>query len=206
MQVLSRTQFGDPILRRKARRLTKQEIVSEAVQRLIKNMQHTLLEKELGVGLAAPQIGVSIALAVIAVRPMSHRPDVASFDLVLINPRIVDRSKAAAEKWEGCISSGSSGTADLFAKVPRNETVRVKYRDQVGVLHEELFRGLQAHVIQHEIDHLNGVLFVDRVRDTKSYMTYAEYMRRGKMPETKSTPGYSFVEEKEKGKLNIDKT
>jgi peptide deformylase len=180
MKILPRTQFGNPILRKKSRQLSKTEIVSPAIQELIKNMRYTLVEKKLGIGLAAPQVGKSIALAVIAIRPLPHRPNVKAFDLVLINPVVTEFIGAKASRWEGCISAGSKGEADLFAKVSRCSEVKVKYVNESGELCYKNFKGLKAHVIQHEIDHVNGVLFVDRIEDTKTFMTYKEYMRRVK--------------------------
>jgi peptide deformylase len=139
-------------------------------------MRHTLVEKKLGIGLAAPQVGKSVALAVIAIRPTSHRPKVKEFDLVLINPKIT-KYEDSKELWEGCISAGSNGTADLFAKVPRHAKITVSFYDENGEKREGTFSGLRAQVIQHETDHLNGVLFVDHVKDTKTFMTYNEYMQ-----------------------------
>jgi peptide deformylase len=187
MKVLARTQFGNPILHKKAKRISKTEITSLATQRLIKDMQYTLIEKKLGIGLAAPQVGKSVALAVIAIRPTPHRPKVKEFDLVLINPVITDFVGEKTSLWEGCISAGSEGKADLFAKVPRHTEVKVKYHDENGVICHKTFKGLEAQVIQHETDHLNGTLFVDRVTDTKTFMTYKEYMQRIKKLPTKNT-------------------
>lgn len=128
-------------------------------------------------GLSAPQVGESIALAVIAIRPSETRPKAKPFDLVIINPEIIEYIGDKKALWEGCISSGSNGTAGMFAKVPRHPTVKVKYYDENGKLCNRTFRDLKAQVMQHEIDHLNGVLLVDRVKDTKSYMTHKEYKK-----------------------------
>lgn len=178
MKILSCTQFGNPILRKKAKRIAKSEILSPAIQGLIQDMRHTLIEKNLGIGLAAPQVGKSVALAVIAIRPTPHRPKVKNFDTVLINPVITDFIGKKVSLWEGCISAGSEGKADLFAKVPRHTEVRVTYYDEQGKLCHDSFKGLKAQLIQHETDHLHGTLFIDHVTDTKSFMTYKEYMRR----------------------------
>lgn len=178
MSVIKRTQFGDPILRHIARQLTVREILAPNIQQLITNMRSTLIEKKLGIGLAAPQIGESLALAVIAVRPTPHRPEAEEFDRVLINPQITDHVGHKKQLWEGCISSGSNGAADLFAKVPRYSKIKVKYLDESGRQQHKEFAGLRAQVVQHEVDHLNGILFVDRVRDTTTYMTYKEYRAR----------------------------
>lgn len=183
MKSLTRTQFGNPILRKQSRRLSEAKILSPTIQNLIKDMRHTLIEKKLGIGLAAPQVGKSVALTVIAVRPTPHRPNVKEFDLVLIYPVVTDFIGKKTPLWEGCISAGSEGKADLFAKVPRYDQVKVKYYDENGNPCYKSFKGLQAQVVQHETDHLNGILFVDHVKDTKTFMTYKEYMQRiKKMP------------------------
>lgn len=166
------TEFGDPILRQVARRVT----ADDDVDVLIAQMRAILLEKELGIGLAAPQVGKNLALSVIAVRASEHRPKVKSFDLVIINPEIVEVAGRRTQLYEGCISGGP-GTASLFAKVPRYKRVRLRYTTQNREEKEEWFDGLVAHVIQHEVDHLNGILFVDKVKDTKSYMTHGEYLK-----------------------------
>lgn len=140
-------------------------------------MRHTLISKKLGVGLAAPQVGNACALAVIAVRRSKVRPDAEPFDLVIINPEIIETYGRKAQLWEGCISAGSNGQADLFAKVPRYSKLKLGFYDENGDMHTEVFGGFAAHVIQHEVDHLNGILFVDKVKDTNTFMTYREYLK-----------------------------
>lgn len=180
MKILKRREFGDPLLRKQARTLSNDEVLSEDTQTLIKNMRHTLIDIELGVALAAPQVGESVQLVVVAVRPTEHRKNVEPFDLVMINPEIIETFGKRTSMWEGCISSGKDGKAGLFAKVPRFKKVKVKYFDQQGEEHEDVFEELQAQIAQHEIGHLNGELFVDLVKDTKTYMTYDEYVKRVK--------------------------
>jgi len=175
IHILPTLDFGDPLLRRSARRLSMQQINSSETAALIRNMRHTLLSKKLGVAIAAPQVGEGIAIVVIALRPLVHRPHVEPFDLVLINPIITERLGRQSSKWEGCLSSGKGG---LFAKVPRYAKVRLNFRDKLGKSQTNTYDGLVAQVMQHEIDHLNGILFVDHVKDTKSYMTMKEYKRR----------------------------
>lgn len=177
MKALRRTQFGNPILRQEAERIPVDQISTKKVQDLIADMRHTLIEKKLGIGLAAPQVGECLALAVIAIRSTPDRPKVKKFDLVIINPEITDYIGRKKAMWEGCISAGP-GKAQLFAQVPRYPEVEVKYYDEAGKLHHKAFNDLPAQVLQHEVDHLSGILFVDRVKDTKSYMTYAEYRER----------------------------
>ncbi len=179
MKALRRTQFGNPILRQTMRRLTSSEIKSPGIQRLIQEMKFTLTSVKLGIGLAAPQVGQSVALAVIVIQSTKYRPDVDPFELVIINPEITQAFGKRKQLWEGCISSGK-GTAGLFAKVPRYSKIKLKFTDETGKQHHREFEGLNAHVIQHETDHINGILFVDRVKDTKSYMTYSEYVKQVK--------------------------
>lgn len=139
-------------------------------------MRQTLIEKDLGIGLAAPQIGHATSLAIIAIRPNKRRPKAEPFDLVIINPKITNTYGNRVQQYEGCISGGSGG-AGLFAKVPRYKKLKLSYYDENGKPQSEIFEGLKAHVIQHEVDHLNGVIFVDRVKDPGTYMTKKEYLK-----------------------------
>lgn len=175
-RTLEITEFGNPILRKVAAQILPNEVLQPKLQQLIADMRHTLTAKKLGVGLAAPQVGESIALAVISIRPLPHRKKVERFEAVLINPEITETSTRKYPMWEGCISCGS-GKAGLFAQVPRYKKVKIKYFDEKGAQHHREFKGLVAHVIQHEVDHLNGTLFIDKVKDTQSFMTYSEYVK-----------------------------
>lgn len=174
MKHLPIVEFGSGVLREPARQLSAKEIVSQRVQQLIKSMRATLTEQKLGVGLAAPQVGEGVALSVIAIRATRHRPEVEPFELVIINPELTESFGNRAQLWEGCISAGKSG---LFAKTPRYRKVKISFTDEHGKRHHKVYEGFPAHVLQHEIDHLNGVLFMDHVKDTKSYMTMKEYKK-----------------------------
>jgi peptide deformylase len=170
------TEFGDPILRQKSKNITIKDIKSSTIQKLIKEMQELVISKKMGVGLAAPQIGKDVAAAVICVRAIKHRKDVKEFDLLIINPEITKTYGRRVQQWEGCISGGPL-KGGLFAKVPRYKKIELKYRDEKGIPQQKTFEGLPAHIIQHEVDHLNGILFVDRVKDTKTFITYNEYLK-----------------------------
>lgn len=172
-------EFGNPILRQKAKSLTVKEINTAKTRKLVKDMHDFLLSKKLGVGLAAPQIGEGISLAVISVRPSKHRKDAEEYDLTIINPEITKTYGRRSQEWEGCISGGALKSG-LFAKVPRYKKIELEYRDEKGRKHKKFFEGLSAHIIQHEVDHLNGVLFVDKVKDTTTFVTYGEYMKLAK--------------------------
>ncbi len=173
MKPLVRTQFGNPILRKKAARVPLKDLKTLAFKRLIKHMFFTI--ENIGVGLAAPQIGKSIQLAVIHVRPLPHRPDVELFKRVIINPKILAYSKAHEAGYEGCLSFDG-----LRAEASRAKRIQVSYTDEHGAKQVEWAEGFIAKVFQHEIDHLNGVLFVDRVQDSHTIMTTEEFAKQSK--------------------------
>jgi len=184
-ELLSATHFGNAILREEMRRLTPEEILSDETQSLIENMYYTLREKQYGVGIAAPQVGARIALSVVGIKSTPTRPDLEPFNTVLINPVLVETFGEAEELWEGCISSGE-GDNTLYAKVPRFRKIRLQWLDENAKEHDEILEGFVAHVAQHETDHLNGVLFVDRVLDTKTYMLADEYKKLMELEKTSS--------------------
>lgn len=169
-------EFGDPGLRQKARLLEPIEITSPKTKKLLIEMAELLKHKKVGVGLAAPQIGENLSLAVVILQPTKYRPDTKEFELIIINPIISKTYGNHKQMWEGCISGGS-GKSSLLAKVPRYKKIELKYIDEKGRQQTKVFQNLPAQVIQHEVDHLNGVLFVDRVKDTKSYVTNRQYMK-----------------------------
>lgn len=175
-KLLRFTRFGNPILRQVVRQLSIEEIISDNVKQLIADMRYTCEKEKAGVGLAAPQVGESIALSVIAIKPTPNRPDRERFDSVIINPEYEGIGRKTG-KWEGCISCGR-GNDTLFGKALRYRKVRAKWYDEFGKYHEEVLMDFVAHVFQHETDHLIGILFVDRVRDPKTYMMSDEYRKR----------------------------
>ena len=140
-------------------------------------MRHTLHEKSYGVGIAAPQVGVSIALSVIGIKPTPNRPNLEPFETVIINPEIIETYGSRKRLWEGCISCGT-GNNTLFAQVSRYKRIKLRWLDEKGTKREEILDGFVAHVAQHEVDHLNGVLFVDRVKDPSTFMMADEYRKR----------------------------
>lgn len=176
-KILPRTQFGDPVLRTVARTLEPHEIMSAAIQTLIEDMRFTLKVKKYGIGLAAPQVGESIALSVIAIKPTPSRPELEEQQLVIINPEIVRMYGARSQMWEGCVSFGS-GQNFPYAKALRWRKIRVRYLDEQGAQHEKDFDDMLAHALQHEIDHLQGILFVERVKDPTTFVMMSEYRKR----------------------------
>jgi peptide deformylase len=176
-RILPRTQFGNPILQTPARRLSVKEIKSPEIQELIENIRYTLKNKKLGVGLAAPQVGESVALSVIDVKPKAHRPGVGTFSQVIINPEVVKGVGKEEAMWEGCLSLGAANSP-VFAKAMRYKKIQVRFHDEHGQLHDEELSGFAAHVFQHETDHLNGILFPTRVEDHTTWMNASEYKKR----------------------------
>lgn len=171
------THFGSPILRQTAQQLSTKEIKSYKIQQLIADIRYTNETKKYGVGLAAPQIGESVALSVIGIKPTPTRPNLEKFDQVIINPTYEGIGRRRIGMWEGCQSSGT-GSNTLFGKALRYKKIRATWYDERATFHDEELTGFVAHVFQHETDHLNGILFVDRVRDPKTYMLASEYRKQ----------------------------
>ncbi|QSQ26830.1 peptide deformylase [Pyxidicoccus parkwayensis] len=178
--VLKIVQAGEPVLRQKARDLTPEEIGSPETQRLIEMMRDTMRDAP-GVGLAAPQVGVGLRVVVIEDRA-EYQAGVAPADLaarerapvafhVLINPKLVVEDATPAEFHEGCLSV--SGFAALVA---RHRGVRVEALNEHGQPVTVSAKGWYARIIQHELDHLDGTLYIDRM-ETRSFTT-AENHRR----------------------------
>ncbi len=176
MKALVLLRFGNPALRLTARHLSVSEILSDKIQQLIATIRYTNKVKEYGVGLAAPQVGENVALSVIGIKPTPTRPDLEVFEQVIINPAYAGIGKRTA-MWEGCQSCGA-GDDTLYAKVPRYRRIAAIWFDETSREHKDELEGFVAHVFQHETDHLNGVLFVDRVKDSSSYMMGDEYRKR----------------------------
>lgn len=176
MTILKLTRAGNPILRDIMPHLRVEEITSVQIQQLIQDIKDTNDTKKYGVGLAAPQVGERYALSVIGVKPTPNRPDREPFESVIINPTYEGIGRRTG-MWEGCQSFGK-GSNLLFGKALRYAKIKASWYDESAQFHSEVLVGFVAHVFQHETDHLNGILFVDRVRDTKTFMLADEYRKR----------------------------
>jgi peptide deformylase len=170
-QPLEVAKMGNPILRLKAEEISPEQLSDPAMLELVEAMVATM-EAEGGIGIAAPQVSRSIQLAVIEIPAESPRyPESEPFELeVFVNPTITVLDETEHEFWEGCLS-----VPDLRALVPRPREVRVDYLGLDGKPRSISAEGFLATVLQHELDHLEGVLFVDRVRDTTTFATIDEY-------------------------------
>lgn len=156
MSKLRVIKYGNPILRLKAKRV---EVYDDNIKQLIKNMVEVMGEEE-GIGLAAPQVAESIALLVIDHSLIDEEGEPTAY----LNPEILT-AEGESEMEEGCLS-----IPDIREEVKRPETITVKYQNVEGQLFEKQVDGLLARVLQHEIDHLNGVLFVDRISSMKKQL------------------------------------
>jgi peptide deformylase len=173
MAVRTVTHIGNPILRRVARNLSPQEIVSPATRDLLGDMVDTM-HHEGGIGIAAPQVGESLQLAVVEIDAGSSRyPGMKPFDLeVFVNPRLSVLDETEQAFWEGCLS-----VPDLRGLVHRPRAVRVDYVGLDGQVRRIEAEGFLATVLHHELDHLAGILFIDKVRDTTNLATVDDYRR-----------------------------
>ncbi|MEM1367525.1 MAG: peptide deformylase [Cyanobacteria bacterium P01_H01_bin.15] len=164
-------QLGHPTLRQIA------TPVADPTAREIKNLVKKLLltvEADGGVGIAAPQIGESKQVIILASRPHPRYPDAPYMDpIALINPEVVSVSEELVKGWEGCLS-----VPGLRGWVPRNQAVTVRYQTTQGETQEQTWTGFVARIFQHEYDHLQGHLFVDRVESTHDLYSEAEYQKR----------------------------
>lgn len=156
--ILAVAQRGEVILTLKAASVTTLELNSAWLSELAAAMQATMLERN-GVGIAAPQVYVSKRVIIVASRPNLRYPDAPDMDaVVMVNPEILEKSESTILGEEGCLS-----VPNERGQVARAEMVRVKYLTLQGELVETVFHGFPARIVQHEVDHLDGVLFVERI-------------------------------------------
>jgi peptide deformylase len=159
--------IGNPVLRRVARPLPASAPGSPELEELIEDMIAAMREEE-GVGLAAPQVSESVRLVVIEVPALDGDPEVPL--TVLINPVVTPLGEERAMGWEGCLS-----VPDLRGKVPRWQRVRLQALDRSGRPVDVEASGFFARVIQHECDHLDGIIYLDRMEDMSTLCFLPEF-------------------------------
>ncbi|PYY18919.1 MAG: peptide deformylase [Acidobacteria bacterium] len=181
--LLKLLQVGEPVLRDRARPLSSEEIISDPIQELISSMRDTLRDAP-GVGLAAPQVGLPIQLAIIE-DPPEYWTELSASELaarertavpfhIIINPRITFAGEPSLEFFEGCLS-----LSGFTALVPRSREITVECLDERAEMKTIRASGWYARILQHEIDHLNGTIYIDRMR-TRSFMSLDNYKRNWK--------------------------
>ena len=167
---LSVIQLGDPILRHQAQQV--ENIEDESIQKLIDELMITVVQAD-GVGIAAPQVARLYRLFIMASRPNPRYPKAPQMEpTAIINPKITAHSSETVKGWEGCLS-----VPGIRGLVPRYQTIEVEYSDRNGQLQKLELTDFLARIFQHEYDHLEGKVFLDRVESTLDLITEAEYQK-----------------------------
>ena len=163
-------QLGAKVLRLKATAVT--DIQSAEIQQLIKTLQDTLASTQ-GVGIAAPQISESKQVIIIASRPSPRYPNAPLMEpTVMINPTFQALSDTTEKDWEGCLS-----IPGIRALVPRYKDIQITYSNEQGTVVEAKLEGFVARVFQHEFDHLEGKVYLDRVENNRDIVAESEYFK-----------------------------
>lgn len=162
-------QLGQPVLREPARPIANPR--DPAIQALIDDMLATVADVD-GVGIAAPQVYEPLALFIVASRPNPRYTDAPEMEpMAMINPELLWASNDTETGWEGCLS-----IPGIRGPVQRSRRVRVRYLTREGEIREEEYEGFLARIFQHEFDHINGLVYLDRV-DSRELVTEKEYLR-----------------------------
>lgn len=170
-QSLEIAEIGNPILRQEAQLIDN--IQDERIQQLIDSLILTAIGKN-GVGIAAPQVSSSYRLFIIASRPNARYPNAPEMEpTAMINPRIIAHSDEIVKDWEGCLS-----VPGMRGLVPRYQKIEVEYNNRDGKLHRQELTDFVARIFQHEYDHLEGIIFLDRVESSEDLIKEEEYQER----------------------------
>jgi peptide deformylase len=169
MSILKVARMGHPVLRAKAAAVDRATLRTPEMQKLIDDMIETMTEYH-GVGLAAPQVHEGLRIFVASLD--MERGEEPTEPIAIINPEIVPVGSETVDDWEGCLS-----IPDIRGKVPRLREIKVKALDRDGERIELRARGFSARIVQHETDHLDGILFFDRMRAFETLTFLEEYSR-----------------------------
>jgi peptide deformylase len=170
-EILQISQLGNPVLRRRSQ--VVENIQDDRIQELIDNLISTVQQAN-GVGIAAPQVAMGDRLFVVASRPNLRYPQAPKMDpTAMINPRIIANSTETVKDWEGCLS-----IPGIRGLVPRSRSIEIEYTSRDGQLHRQELTDFVARIFQHEHDHLDGIVFLDRVESTQELMTEDEYQQQ----------------------------
>jgi peptide deformylase len=163
---------GHPVLRERSRELTREELAAPETQTFIDDLIETMRDAN-GAGLAAPQVHNPVRICAVEVKDNPRYPYKPNVPLtVMVNPVITPVGTETFENFEGCLSVPNlRGVVDRFA------VIEISYWDRHGETVKKQVRGLTAGTFQHEVDHLDGKVFLDRVKDTKTLCTWAEFDR-----------------------------
>ncbi|MBF2009414.1 MAG: peptide deformylase [Chlorogloeopsis fritschii C42_A2020_084] len=167
---LSVIQLGNPSLRQKAAVI--ENIQDEKIQNLIDDLIATAIAAN-GVGIAAPQVAQSYRLMIVASRPNPRYPNAPQMEpTAMINPKIINHSTEVVKGWEGCLS-----IPGIRGLVPRYQAIEIEYTDRNGKLQKQLLTDFVARIFQHEYDHFEGLVFLDRLESNLDIITEQEYQK-----------------------------
>ena len=170
-EILEIVQLGHPILRTQAQYV--ENIQDHHIQNLVDDLMATVGQAN-GVGIAAPQVAESYRLFIVASHPNPRYPHAPTMEpTAMINPKILAHSTKTAKGWEGCLS-----IPGIRGLVPRYQVIEVEYSDRNGKQQKQELTDFVARIFQHELDHLDGVVFLDRVDTTLNLVTEQEYQKR----------------------------
>ena len=163
-------QLGNPLLRQIATPVTV--FNSPEFLDCLSSMQ-TLMESGNGVGIAAPQIGVAMQIVIVASRPTNRYPDAPEMPAtILCNPQLEILDPTLIKGWEGCLS-----VPGIRARVPRYQAIRVRFQDREGKSQQIDLKNFPARVFQHEFDHLQGLVYLDRIESSRDIVAESEYLK-----------------------------
>lgn len=164
MAVRTVLRLGDPRLRQRSLEVGEAQYGTPELQALIDDLRDTMAARD-GAGLAAPQIGVPLRVVLYGITANPRYPEAPPIpETVLINPVLTPMGDATQLGWEGCLS-----VPGLRGLVQRHQRLQVAWRDPAGGHHQQEVEGFHARVVQHECDHLDGLLFVDRLQDSRVF-------------------------------------
>ena len=170
-ELLEIIELGHPILRQTAQPILN--IQDQEIQTLIDDLLLTVKQTN-GVGIAAPQVARSCQLMIVASRPNPRYPTAPKMEpTAILNPRILSHSTETVIGWEGCLS-----IPGIRGLVPRSRSIEIEYTNRDGQLHKQELTDFVARIFQHEHDHLDGIMFLDRVENTRELMTEDEYQQQ----------------------------
>ncbi len=179
--LLQVAQLGNPVIRRKCRDVVDLECTE--MQKFIDDLIFTVMDVD-GVGISAPQVYRSLNLFILASHPNPRYPNAPVMrPAAIINPVILSFSEETEKDWEGCLS-----IPGIRGKVPRYVSVLTEYTTRSGKRVRKKFEGFVARIFQHEYDHLQGIVFLDRVESTKDLVTEKEYQKIVKKPHSPMPP------------------
>jgi peptide deformylase len=175
VKILKVTELGNPILRKKVKPVSQKEIGSKSFEDFCNNLIKTCDAKS-GVGIAAPQVDTDKRVFILWSRTTKKRKNIPKLGpIAIINPKIVSASKKMVKAWEGCLS-----IPGIRGLVPRHKSIDVEFITREGEKLSLTLEDFPARIFQHEFDHLNGIVFLDRT-NPKDLITEAEYLKMMKM-------------------------